>query len=59
MDPLSTPANKAYIERATETINKENGGSDNVTGKPITKEAVDAAKDGRIFFKDVEKVKKW
>ena len=58
MDPKSTPANKAYIERATETIKKENGGIDIVTGKPITKEAVDAAKDGKKFFKAVEKAKK-
>jgi RHS repeat-associated protein len=57
MDPLSTPANEAYIERATETINKANGGVDNVTKKPITKEAVDAAEFGKKWFKRAEKLK--
>ncbi len=54
----STKANEEYIQRADRTVEKgEKGEKDNVTGKPVTKEAVEAAKFGKKWFKVAEALK--
>ena len=58
LDPLSTEANVDYVIRANKTIKKhENGSTDNVTGKVVTKEAADAAKSGKKAFSFIEFLK--
>lgn len=58
MSKESTTANRAYIKGATNIIEKEkNGGIDNITGKPVTKETSDAAKFGKRGFVAAEAVK--
>lgn len=55
----STNANEAYIKRADKTIEKQKKGEkDDITGKPVTKEAADAAKFGKKWFKTAESMKK-
>jgi len=54
----SSDANNAYIKRADRTIEKyKNGEKDDVTGKPVTKDAADAAKSGKGLFKAAENLK--
>lgn len=58
MDSKSSKANYDYIKRADETISKgETGGTDKITGKPVTTETMDAAKSGKSGFKAAEAVK--
>ncbi len=55
----STKANEDYIERANRAIEKDvKGEKDDVTGGPVTKEAVEAAKFGKKWFKITEVLKK-
>ncbi|WP_121356790.1 RHS repeat-associated core domain-containing protein [Flavisolibacter nicotianae] len=59
MDSKSTPANEAYIKRAGIIEEKQKKGEkDNITGKPVTKEAAKAAKKGSEFFQAAESLKK-
>ena len=59
VDPKSSKANEDYIKRADETISKhEKKENDSVTGKPVTKEAAEAAKFGKKWFKVAENGKK-
>jgi hypothetical protein len=54
----SSEANKEYIKGADEIIAKQkNREKDNVTGKPVTKEAADAAKFGKKSFQSAEDIK--
>ncbi|MGH2566602.1 MAG: RHS repeat domain-containing protein, partial [Ginsengibacter sp.] len=54
----STPANEDYIERANKTIEKQKTGKkDDITGKPVTKNAANAAKKGKMLFKLADAVK--
>ena len=58
LDDKSSPANKAYIARAEKTIEKQKKGeNDNVTKKPVTKEAADAAEFGKKWFLVAEGMK--
>ncbi len=59
LDEKSTRANNAYIKRANLIIEKyAKGEKDDITGKPVTKEAADAAKFGRKWFRTAEEIKK-
>mgnify|MGYP001048332609 CR=1 FL=1 len=62
MDSKSTPANEAYRKRSAEIGRKyKNSENDIITGKPVTKEAADAAhkyaEKGVKSFKFAERVK--
>jgi RHS repeat-associated protein len=59
IDDKSSQANEDYIKRADKTIEKQKKGEkDDVTGKPVTKEAADAAKFGKKWFRRAEQLKK-
>ena len=59
LDDKSTPANETYIKKADKIIEKQKKGEkDDVTKKPVTKEAAKAAKTGRNFFRGIENLKK-
>ncbi|MBC7552948.1 MAG: hypothetical protein H7257_03105 [Taibaiella sp.] len=46
LSPKSSNANKDYIKRAHKVVDKyKKGEKDNITGKPVTKDAADAAAD--------------
>jgi hypothetical protein len=52
LDESTEDADNAYINRANKIIDKyNNGGIDNVTGKPVTEETKKAAEFGRRGFK--------
>ncbi|MEO5889697.1 MAG: RHS repeat-associated core domain-containing protein [Ferruginibacter sp.] len=58
VDPRSSKANNDYIKRADKTIQKyDKKEKDDVTGKPVRKEAADAAKFGKKLFKIAEQGK--
>ena len=58
MDARSSKANEDYIKRAETIIEKyKKGDKDYITGKPVTKEAADAAKFGMKWFKIAESLK--
>jgi RHS repeat-associated protein len=57
-DPKSSQANDDYNRRAAGIVKKGvTGGEDNVTGKPVTKEAAGAAAKGGFFFTVMEILK--
>jgi RHS repeat-associated protein len=59
LDERSTKANEDYIKRAEKTIEKQKKGEkDDITGKPVTKEAAKAAKFGKRAFRFTEDSKK-
>ena len=58
IDKKSTNANQKYIKSADKIIEKQKKGEkDAVTGKPVTKEAADAAKFGKKWFSVAEDLK--
>jgi RHS repeat-associated protein len=58
MDKRSSTANNAFISRAVKIDEKyRKGEKDNVTGKPVTKEARDAANSAAGGFKAAERLK--
>jgi hypothetical protein len=59
LDKKSTQANEDYIKRADKTIEKQKKGEkDDITGKPVTKEARKAAEFGKKWFRRAEELKK-
>jgi hypothetical protein len=59
LDEKSSKANEDYIKRAEKTIEKQKKGEkDDITGKPVSKEAVKAAKFGKWGFRFAENLKK-
>jgi len=55
----SSEANENYIKRADKTIDKyKKKEKDDITGKPVTKEAKEAAEFGKKWFKIAEDLKK-
>ena len=62
MDDRSTPANEAFMKRADKTVEKyKKKEKDGITGKPVTKQAADAAykysRGGIKSFETAEEVK--
>ena len=58
LDDRSSSANGKYIKTAKKIIEKQKKGeTDEVTGKPVTKEAADAANFGKNGFTAVEALK--
>jgi len=59
LDEKSTKANEDYIKRADIIINKyKKHEKDDITGKPVTKKAKDAAEFGKKWFTRAEEMKR-
>lgn len=59
MSKKSSNANEDYIKRANKTIDKyKHRAKDDVTGKPVTKDAKNAAEFGKKWFRRVENFKR-
>jgi hypothetical protein len=58
IDERSTKANEDYIQRANKLIEKlKKGKKDDITGKPVTEKAKDAAVFGKRAFQLAEELK--